>query len=102
MKSTHRAAVAIEGQTLLGDLRIEALRRELLPTPDPREEASLVFSGVEVDQPCPVELRRGENHFGRPFPVCSSSGHQKKSASICRVEIKCFNCSNRVNPRNKN
>ena len=76
MKSTHRAAVPIKGQALLDDLGIEALCRELLPTLDAREEATLVFSGLEVDQPCVVELRRGENHFSRLLPVCSSSGRQ--------------------------
>ena len=76
MKSTHRAAVPIEGQALLGDLRIEALRRELLPTPDPREEAALVFSGLEVDHTCVVELRGSENHCGGLFRVCSLIGRQ--------------------------
>ena len=51
MKPTHRAAVPIKRQVLLRDVGIEALRSELLPTPDAREETALVFSGLEVDQP---------------------------------------------------
>jgi len=38
MKPAHRAAMPIEGQALPGDLGIEAVRRELLLTPDARAE----------------------------------------------------------------
>jgi hypothetical protein len=52
MEATHRAAMSVKGQALLSDLRIEASASELLPTPGARKEAALVFSPLDVDEPC--------------------------------------------------
>ncbi len=76
MESAHRAAVPVIRKALLGDLSIEALRREFLPTPGARKEAAFVFSRLDVDQACVIELRRDEDHSDWPIPFCSSRGRQ--------------------------
>lgn len=77
MQAPHRAAVPIKGQVLLGYFGIEAVRREFVPALGARQETAFVFSRVDVDQPCAVKSRRGEDHSESPARAyCSSECQQ--------------------------
>ena len=97
MEAAHGSSQPIVRDALLSDLGVRASRNEFQVRANKPRSSSL----GSILLIC-LQSRRSKKYFAYPLPTGCSSGRQKKSASICSVAIRCFNCSNLVKPRKEN
>jgi hypothetical protein len=67
VKAAQCTAVSVKRQTFLDDFGFETLGRELFLTPSPRKEPAIIFSWLNVYQPCAVQVSFRKNHVSSTF-----------------------------------